>query len=197
MKNSWLLLLASGSILHSATLTWDPLPVSSGVVGYDVHYGPVDSNPTSHMSLGQVTSTVINASGKNYFQVTGRDGSGVKSGPSNQVVWTTAVTPTPTPPPPQVSFSLAWNAVPNATKYRVFEGSIQIAEQTGLTYSLAGKVGPKSYTVRGVNSANVQGAASNAVSLAAPTPTPTPTPTPVPTPAAPVLQLIAPPQSDE
>lgn len=78
-----------------------------------------------------------------------------------------------------------------AAKYRIYENNIQIAEQTGTTYSLAGKVGPKSYHVCGVNSAGVVGLNSNTVSLAAPTPSPTPQPTatPLPTPAAPVLQL--------
>ena len=106
-------------------------------------------------------------------------------------------TPVPTPSPPQLSFALSWNAVTNAVKYRVFEGTTQIAEQTTTTYSLSGKVGPKAYQVCGVNSANVAGPKSNTVNLPAPTPTPTPTPpptptptaTPVPTPAAPVLQI--------
>jgi hypothetical protein len=184
--------LASGATLltsvlgvFAVTLTWDPLPVGSGVVGYDVLWGPVASSPTQHLVVGNVATAVIPATGTNYYQVTGRDAQGATSKPSNQVVWPV------TPVPPVLSFSLSWNAVANATKYRVYEGTTQIAEVSTTTYSLAGKIGPKTYQVAGVNSAGVLGPKSNTVSLAAPTPTPTPTPTPVPIPAAPVLQIIS------
>jgi hypothetical protein len=170
----------------AVTLTWDALPQSSGVVGYDVMWGPVAGSPTQHQVVGNVVTAVVAATGTNYFQVTGRDEQGATSKPSNQVVW-----PAPAPSPPVLAFSLSWNVVANATKYRVYEGTTQIAEVSTTTYSLAGKVGPKSYQVAGVNSAGVLGPKSNTVSLAAPTPTPTPTPTPVPTPVAPVLQLIS------
>ena len=185
------------SLLLAATLTWDPLPANCGVVGYNIHYGPIAASPVNHVAVGNVTTSVVQATGANYYTVTGRNSAGKNSKPSNQVLYAQAATPTPsptaTPPAPVVSFSLTWNAVQHAVKYRVYEGTTQIAEQTGTTYSLAGKVGPKSYQVAGVNSAGVAGPKSNTVSLAAPSPTPSPTatpsPSPVPTPAAPVLQL--------
>ena len=125
------------------------------------------------------------------------EGGGSQPTPTPQPTPTATPTPQPTPTPPVLSFALSWNSVANAAKYQVFEDGSQIAEQTATTYSLAGKVGPKTYTVRGVNSDNVAGPQSNQVSLPAPTPTPTPTPvptppptpTPKPTPAAPVLEL--------
>ena len=173
----------------AVTLTWDALPPNSGVVGYDVHYGPNAASPATHLAVGKVLSTIINASGTNYYRVTGRNALGKNSLASNQVVWPAAA-PSPTPPPPVLSFSLQWNSVQYAIAYRVFENTVQIAEIPGLTYSLAGKVGPKTYTVRAVGTSG-QSAPSNSVSLAAPTPTPPPTPVPSPTPipAAPVLQL--------
>ena len=178
-------LLLSAAAASSATLTWDALPASSGVVGYDVHYGPVAASPASKVTLGKVTTAQLSPAGTNYFRVTGRDGAGTNSQPSNQVVWP-AATPTPTPSPPVLGFSLSWGAVQYATFYRVYENSIQIAEIPGLTYSLAGKVGPKTYTVRAVGASGMS-APSNSVTLPAPTPVPTPTPVPIPSP--PVLQL--------
>lgn len=189
MRAFLLALLSSPVVAFSVTLNWDALPANSGVVGYDIHYGPVAATPSTHVTVGNVITAVIPATGTNYYTVTGRDGTGKISKSSNQVMW-----PASTPSPPQVSFSLAWNAVANANSYRVFENNTQIAEITALNYSLAGKAGPKTYTVRSVGVSG-QSAPSNSVTLAAPTPTPSPspspspTPSPVPIPAAPVLQL--------
>jgi hypothetical protein len=58
---------------------------------------------------------------------------------------------------------------------------VQVAEISGLTYSLSGKTGPKTYTVRAVGTSGTS-SASNAVTFPASTSTP----------SAPVLQLKQP-----
>jgi hypothetical protein len=93
----WVILFSVGS-LYPATLSWDALDPNSGVIGYDVHYGPDPISPTIHLALGNVLTTQLNAAGTNYYFVTGRDAKGTNSLPSDQVVWPIPV-PTPTPQP--------------------------------------------------------------------------------------------------
>lgn len=54
-----LALLVSAAVASSATLTWDALPANSGVVGYDIHYGPVAATPSTHVAVGNVTTSVV------------------------------------------------------------------------------------------------------------------------------------------
>ena len=51
------------SLFLAATLTWDALPTNCGVVGYNIHYGPIAASPINHVSVGNVTTAVVQATG--------------------------------------------------------------------------------------------------------------------------------------
>jgi hypothetical protein len=100
MKFSWLVLLSIGSV-SAATLTWDALDPECGVVGYDVYYGPDAEYPSTHVYVGNVTTTEIldvESGSTTYFKVVGVDAKGNVSKPSNMVVWNEPDREIPVPP---------------------------------------------------------------------------------------------------
>lgn len=99
-KRSWmipglltgLLLLASAAQVRastSITLAWDPSP-SPSVAGYRVYYGGASGNYTNNITVGNVTSGIVNGlqpGGTYYFATTARDASGSESAPSNEAFY--------------------------------------------------------------------------------------------------------------
>lgn len=82
-------------------LAWDVSP-GSGVAGYRLHYGTMSSVYTQQVDVGNVSYfTVSNLSqGVEYFfVVTAYNQAGVESQPSNEVAYTSPVSPSPTPGP--------------------------------------------------------------------------------------------------
>ena len=208
---AWILLACALGSANAATLTWDALPANTGVVGYDIHYGPVAISPSTHVAVGNVLTAQMNTTGTNYFTVTGRDGAGKKSKPSNQVMYAqAAATPTPTPTPPASSWeqskisdlriasssgatvTLAWTPPAGATSHLIYYSSdpqfVQMDKTQGAQSSPASVPGLQAGTtyyfeVRAYNSAGTFNQPSNRVQYAATSVPATPTPTPVPTPA--------------
>src|SRR5215213_4164098 len=61
---------ANAAVLQSISLAWDPSP-DSGVVGYNVYYGPASGAYTNTIPAGSATSAVISnlVEGATYYFV--------------------------------------------------------------------------------------------------------------------------------
>ena len=83
--------LPSSQAFQSVTLAWDANP-ESNIAGYLLHYGTTQGQPTENLEVGNTTTATVSklADATTYFfTVTARNTSGLESGPSNEVSYTT------------------------------------------------------------------------------------------------------------
>lgn len=100
---AWLLLAAlswaTGAAAQSVSLGWNASS-SSGVTGYNVHYGLASGTYTQVSNAGNnLTATIssLTAGQTYFFAVTAYNGAGLESAPSNEVSYTASATSPPAP----------------------------------------------------------------------------------------------------
>ena len=89
--------LAPAQNTQSVNLAWDASP-SSDVVGYLVEYGTSSGNYTNVQDVGNTTTATVSnlAAGTTYYFVAiDYNNTGIDSGPSNEVTFTTTLNPNP------------------------------------------------------------------------------------------------------
>ena len=89
------------SSANAATLQWDRNP-EANVIGYRVYVGRVSRGYDSVLDIGNLTSAEVPTPfGTTFYAVTAYDGTGLESGFSAEVTYTSTVTPPNSPPTAQ------------------------------------------------------------------------------------------------
>ncbi|MQA26206.1 MAG: chitinase [Micromonosporaceae bacterium] len=172
-------LRSTGSTSSSVSLAWNASTDNVGVTGYEVYRGSTKVatvSGTSHTDTGLTANTTYS------YTVKARDAAGNLSPASNQLSVTTDPSGGGDTTPPSApanlrstgstssSVSLAWNASTDnvgVTGYDVYRGSTKIATVTGTSHTVTGLSASTSYTftVRALDAAGNQSAASNSVTV--------------------------------
>jgi parallel beta-helix repeat protein len=169
-------LTVAGRSAGEVDLAWNASTDNVGVTGYSVF--------RNNVNLGDVTTTSFADTtvlqGVSYtYTVKASDAAGNTSAASSAITvvpdWTPPSAPTglKTTKIMKNRIDLAWNAATDnvkVTAYRVFRGSVQIAEVSSLSYN--DKTAPSgstvTYTVKAVDAAGNVSAASNSITVRAP-----------------------------
>ena len=157
----------SGATNTSLNVSWNAV---SGAASYNVYRNGV--------KVGSPTGTSYTDSGLNggstYSYTVTAVANGSESAQSAAVQGTTTGTPpvlgAPTglagSSPTTGAVALTWNTVAGAKNYNVYRNGVKIASPTTSAYTDSGlAAGTYSYTVSSVNSANIEGAQSGAISV--------------------------------
>lgn len=176
-------LTASNIASTSATLTWGASTDNVGVTGYNIYRGAalVASPNASTLSYNL---TGLSANTSYTYTVKAVDQAGNLSAASNAVTFTTPALPIDNTPPTAPSspassnitdtaVTLTWGASTDnvgVAAYRIYQGSTLVATTANgstLSYRITGLSASSSYsfTVRAVDAAGNESAASNAISV--------------------------------
>ncbi len=170
-------LTASNITETTANLSWNASSDNVGVTGYDVYQG---TNNIGNVTGTSANITGLTASTSYTFSIRAIDAAGNESAASNAVNFNTSSgvdTQAPSAPTSlsasnitQTTVDLSWNASTDnvgVTGYDVYQGTTNIGNVTGTSANITGLTASTSYTfsIRAIDAAGNESAASNAVNF--------------------------------